>query len=129
MEMAKTLSKLSYATRHKVGCIIVKDTQIISEGYNGTPSGFSNTCEYMDWTEQEKTKPEVLHAESNAIAKLARSTNSSQDATLYVTLSPCFQCSKLIIQAGITRVVYSEEYRNTEGLQLLKQANIEVVQL
>ena len=104
LRMADDLSILSHAERRKVGCLIVKDTQIISEGYNGTPRGFDNRCEYTDHVDEMYTKPEVLHAESNAITKLARSTNSSDGATMYVTCSPCFECAKLIIQAGIKRV-------------------------
>jgi len=122
--MAQTLSTLSSAVRRKVGCLIVKDTQIISEGYNGTPRGFDNGCEYIDHVDHMYTKPEVLHAESNAITKLARSTNSSSGATLYVTCSPCFECAKLIIQSGIERVVYDEEYKSQKGLLLLKKAGI-----
>jgi dCMP deaminase len=122
MAMAKELSKLSYANRAKVGCIIVKDTHIISEGYNGTPKGFSNVCEHpITW----KTLPEVLHAESNAITKLARSTSSSEGATLYVTMAPCYECSKLIIQSGIKRVVYHENY-HSDGIALLTKAGITV---
>ena len=101
MRMAEELAKLSYAQRKKVGCLVVKDTQIISEGYNGTPKGFDNSCEYVNYVDEMYTKEEVLHAESNAITKLARSTNSSDGATLYCTLAPCFQCAKLIIQSGI----------------------------
>ena len=129
LQMARTLSSLSVAVRRKVGCLIVKDTQIISEGYNGTPRGFDNNCEYVDHVDHMYTKPEVLHAESNAITKLARSTNSSDGATLYVTCSPCFDCAKLIIQSGITRVVYKDLYANkdcTEALVLLKKANLTV---
>jgi len=122
MAMAKELAKLSYANRAKVGCIIVKDTHIISEGYNGTPKGFSNVCEHpITW----KTLPEVLHAESNAITKLARSTSSSEGATLYVTMAPCYECSKLIIQSGIKRVVYHENY-HSDGIALLTKAGITV---
>ena len=124
MSMAKELAKLSYAERKKVGCLVVKDTQIISEGYNGTPKGFNNKCEYTTYVDEMYTKPEVLHAESNAITKLARSTNSSDGATLYVTLAPCFECSKLIIQAGIQRVIYGTSYRKNTGLALLNQAGI-----
>ena len=132
LEIATSFSKLSKAVRRKVGCIIVKDGQIISNGYNGTPSGFDNICEKV--TEKNgfpslHTKPEVLHAESNALMKLARSTNSSIGATMYLTCSPCFDCAKLIIQAGISRVVYAEEYRNTDGIHLLKKANITVEQI
>jgi len=123
MGMAEELSKLSYAERKKVGCLIVKDTQVISEGYNGTPTGFDNTCEYYNHIDEIYTKPEVLHAESNAITKLARSTNSSSSSTLYVTLAPCYECAKLIIQAGIKRVVYSDSYTKN-GLGLLERAGI-----
>jgi len=128
MNMARELSKLSHAQRKKVGALIVKDTQIIAEGYNGTPSGFNNSCEYIDHVDEMYTKPEVLHAESNAITKLARSTNSSSGSTLYVTLAPCFECSKLIIQSGIKRVVYEDSY-SKNGLDLLKTANVEINQL
>jgi len=125
MAMAEELSKLSYANRKKVGCLIVKDSQIISEGYNGTPKGFSNVCEYYSHVEEEYTKPEVLHAESNAITKIARSNNSSVGATVYVTLAPCFECSKLIIQAGIERVLFKDSYPNN-GISLLRKAGIQV---
>ena len=128
MRMAEELSKLSYAERKKVGCLIVKDTQIISEGYNGTPKGFPNECEYTNYVDEEYTKPEVLHAESNAITKLARSTNSSSGSTLYVTLAPCFDCSKLIIQAGVTRVIFKDNYRK-DGIALLNKAGIDVSQI
>ena len=128
MRMAEELSKLSYAERKKVGCLIVKDTQIISEGYNGTPTGFDNACEYYSHVDEMYTKPEVLHAESNAITKLARSTNSSSDSTLYVTLAPCFDCSKLIIQAGVKRLVYKDTYRK-DGLSLLNKAGIDISQI
>ena len=128
MNMAHELSKLSKAERKKVGCLIIKDTQIISEGYNGTPKGFDNDCEYYDYVQEIHTKPEVLHAESNAITKLARSTNSSSESTLYVTLAPCYDCAKLIIQAGIKRVVYKDKYARN-GLDLLKKANIEIINL
>ena len=124
MNMARELSKLSHAQRRKVGCLIVKDTHIIAEGLNGTPRGFDNNCEYIDHVDHYYTKPEVLHAESNAITKLARSTNSSSGATLYVTCSPCFECAKLIIQSGIERVVYDEEYKSQKGLLLLEKAGI-----
>jgi len=129
MNMATELAQLSYAEKRKVGCLVVKDTQIISEGYNGTPRGFDNKCEYLDCVDQLWTKKEVLHAESNALTKLARSTNSSQGATLYVTCCPCFDCAKLIIQSGIERVIYKESYTKGEGLTLLQQASIEVNQL
>ena len=126
--MAEELAKLSYAERKKVGCLIVKDTQIIAEGYNGTPTGFDNACEYYSHVDEMYTKPEVLHAESNAITKLARSTNSSCGSTLYVTLAPCFECSKLIIQAGIKRVVFKDKYRNN-GIGILNKAGIEISQI
>jgi dCMP deaminase len=129
LNMAESLSSLSHAERRKVGCVIVKDTQIISEGYNGTPRGFNNSCEYTDHLDEMYTKPEVLHAESNAITKLARSTNSSEGATLYVTCCPCFDCAKLIIQSGIERVVYNEEYTKTDGLSLLRKAGIDISQI
>ena len=122
--MAEELAELSYAERRKVGCLIVKDTQIISEGFNGTPAGFDNSCEYHNHLYEIHTKPEVLHAESNAITKLARSTNSSSGSTLYVTLAPCFECAKLIIQSGIERVVYETSYRTNTGLSLLKKAGV-----
>ncbi len=105
-----------------MGALIVKDKSIISDGYNGTPSGFENRCE----DEENVTKPYVLHAEANAITKVAKSSNSSEGATLYVTASPCIECAKLIIQAGIRRVVYTEQYRYTDGIELLKKANVEV---
>jgi len=128
LNMAQELSTLSHAKRKKVGCLIVKETQIISEGYNGTPKGFDNSCEYYDYVEEMYTKPEVLHAESNAITKLARSTNSSNGSTLYVTLAPCYQCSKLIIQAGIKEVFFREKYKN-DGLLLLNKAGVDTHQL
>ena len=122
LEMAAVWAKNSYCTRRQVGAILVKDRMIISDGYNGTPSGFENVCE----DENGVTKPYVLHAEANAITKVACSSNSSQGATLYVTASPCMECAKLIIQAGITRVVYSEEYRITDGVDLLRRAGVQV---
>ena len=122
LEMAAVWAKNSYCTRRKVGAILVKDRMIISDGYNGTPSGFENMCE----DENGVTKPYVLHAEANAITKVACSSNSSLGATLYVTASPCLECAKLIIQAGITRVVYSEEYRITDGVDLLRRAGVRV---
>lgn len=125
IRMANIWAENSYCIRRKVGALIVKDKMIISDGYNGTPSGFENICE----DEQNLTKPYVLHAEANAITKIARSNNSSERATLYVTASPCIECAKLIIQAGIKRVVYSEKYRLEDGINLLKRANIEVVYL
>ena len=123
LQMARVWAQNSYCVRRKVGAILVKDRMIISDGYNGTPSGFENVCE----DENGVTKPYVLHAEANAITKVAKSGNSSLGATLYVTASPCLECSKLIIQAGIKRVVYSEDYRITDGIDLLRRAGIEVV--
>jgi len=127
LDICKTWSKLSYAKRKKVGCIIVKDGAIISDGYNGTPKGFDNVCE-IEYDSNLKTKDEVLHAESNAITKLAKSTQSSVGATMYITISPCLGCAKLIIQSGISRVVYKDFYRSDEGIKLLKQAKIKVEQ-
>ena len=121
MEMATVWAKNSYCKRRQVGALLVKDRMIISDGYNGTPSGFENVCE-----ENGVTKPYVLHAEANAISKVAKSGNSSDGATLYVTASPCMECSKLIIQAGIRRVVYRDEYRLTDGIDLLRRAGVEV---
>ena len=123
LKMAKIWAENSYCLRRQVGCLVVKDKMIISDGYNGTPSGFENICEDNENT----TKPCVLHAEANAITKLARSGNSSDGSTLYVTASPCLECAKLIIQCGIKRVVYSEKYRIEDGIILLKRAGIEVV--
>ncbi len=125
LQMAKIWAKNSYCKRRQVGALIVKERMIISDGYNGTPSGFENICE----DETGKTKPYVLHAEANAITKVAKSSNSSEGATLYVTSSPCMECSKLIIQAGIRRVVYCDEYHNLDGIELLKRAGIEVVKI
>ena len=119
LEMAYVFANLSKAKRRKVGCIIVKDGQVISNGFNGTPSGFNNRCEVND-----KTKPEVLHAESNALMKIARSTNSSIGSTMYLTCSPCFECAKLIIQSGIIRLVYKEDYRKEDGIDLLRLTDI-----
>lgn len=121
LRMAKIWAENSYCKRRQVGALVVKDQMIISDGYNGTPSGFNNVCE-----ENNVTLPYVLHAEANAITKLARSSNNSDGATLYVTDAPCIECSKLIIQAGIKRVVYARNYRLDDGIRLLKQANIEV---
>jgi len=149
MQMAYQISKLSYAKRRRVGCIIVKDTQIISTGYNGTPYNFENDCEEVQVRDidnanhkkvleekgydcedgccsKEVTKREVLHAESNALAKISRSTLSSEGADMYVTMSPCFDCAKLIIQSGIARVFYSESYRDMAGVELLEKAGITV---
>ncbi|MBQ3872872.1 MAG: dCMP deaminase family protein [Bacteroidales bacterium] len=125
LRMAEIWAQNSYCKRRKVGALLVKDKMIISDGYNGTPSGFENVCE----DENGVTKPYVLHAEANAITKVAKSGNSSAGATLYVTASPCVECSKLIIQSGITRVVYRDEYRLTDGVDLLRRAGIEVEQL
>ena len=123
MRMATIWAENSYCERRKVGALVVKDKMIISDGYNGTPAGFENICE----DDNNVTKPYVLHAEANAITKIARSNNSSDGATLYVTASPCIECAKLIIQSGIKRVVYSEKYRLEDGLELLKRAGIEVL--
>ncbi len=125
LRMAGIWAENSYCQRRQVGAIIVKDKMIISDGYNGTPSGFENVCENEDGL----TKPYVLHAEANAITKIARSGNNSDGATLYVTDSPCIECAKLIIQAGIKRVIYSREYRLTDGIDLLRRAGIEVAYL
>ena len=122
IKMAEIWAGNSYCKRRQVGALLVKDRMIISDGYNGTPSGFENICE----DENGVTKPYVLHAEANAISKVAKSGNSSDGATLYVTASPCIECAKLIIQAGIRRVVYKDEYRLTDGIDLLKRAGIEV---
>lgn len=149
--MAFTWSENSYALRRRVGCLIVKNNSIISDGYNGTPSGFRNVCEYIpnpdngrsmsedkSWEEMKEnwdkgntlvTYPYVLHAESNAIAKLAKSNNSSEGATIYITDEPCLDCAKMIIQSGIRKVVYSRSYRIHSGIELLKKANIEVKQI
>ena len=158
MKMAKVWAENSHAIRSKVGALLVKDNMIISDGYNGTPKGFDNCCETEVECDVDfdsiggldngssickahdndcskchhhylVTKPEVLHAEANAITKVAKSTNSSDGSTLYVTLSPCLECAKLIIQAGIKRVVYAEEYRITNGIELLKKTGIEVEQI
>lgn len=121
MDMAAVWAKNSYCKRRQVGALLVKDRMIISDGYNGTPSGFENVCE----DENGVTKPYVLHAEANAISKVAKSGNNSAGATLYVTASPCIECAKLIIQAGIRRVVYRDEYRLTDGVDLLRRAGVE----
>ena len=125
LEMARIWAENSYCQRRKVGALVVKEGMIISDGYNGTPSGFENVCE----DDNGVTKPYVLHAEANAITKLARSSNNSEGATIYITASPCIECAKLIIQAGIKRVVYGENYRLTDGIDLLKRAGVEVVLL
>ena len=122
LQMARVWAQNSYCQRRQVGALVVKQGMIISDGYNGTPSGFENVCE----DENGITKPYVLHAEANAITKLARSSNNSDGATIYITASPCIECAKLIIQAGIKRVVYGEQYRLTDGIDLLKRASIEV---
>ena len=137
LKMASIWADMSHAKRKKVGCIIVKEDQIISDGYNGTPAGFDNKCEQFHPSEtfcnyasdRTITKKEVLHAESNALMKLAKSNNSSDGATMYLTCSPCFDCAKLIIQAGISKVYYSEDYRDMSGVALLETANIEVEQV
>ena len=123
LEMARVWARNSYCTRRKVGALLVKDRMIISDGFNGTPAGFENVCE--DGM-TGKTKPYVLHAEANAITKVAKSGNNSDGATLYVTDAPCMECAKLIIQAGIRRVVYKDEYRLTDGVDLLRKAGIKV---
>ena len=122
LRMARIWAENSYCQRRQVGALVVKDKMIISDGYNGTPSGFENVCE----DDGNVTKPYVLHAEANAISKIAKSGNSSLGATLYVTASPCIECAKLIIQSGIKRVVYKDEYRLTDGIDLLTRAGIEV---
>ena len=122
LRMALIWAENSYCQRRKVGALVVKDKMIISDGFNGTPSGFENVCE----DENQVTRPYVLHAEANAITKLARSHNNSDEATLYITASPCIECAKLIIQSGIKRVVYGEKYRLDDGIQLLERAGIEV---
>ncbi len=125
LKMASEWAKLSHCKRKKVGALIVKDKMIISDGYNGTPTGFDNCCEDDDGT----TKWHVLHAEANAILKVASSTQSARGATLYITLSPCKDCSKLILQSGIKRLVYANAYKDDEGVAFLKKANIEIVHL
>ena len=125
LRMAKIWAENSYCKRRQVGALVVKDKMIISDGYNGTPSGFENLCEDAN----NVTQPYVLHAEANAITKLARSNNNSDGSTLYVTASPCIECSKLIIQSGIKRVVYGEKYRLEDGINLMKKAGIEVIYL
>ena len=125
LRMARIWAENSYCQRRKVGALVVKEKMIISDGYNGTPSGFENVCE----DETDTTKPYVLHAEANAITKVAKSANNCDGATLYITASPCIECAKLIIQAGIRRVVYCEQYRKEEGLELLQRVGIECVYL
>ena len=125
LRMARIWAENSYCQRRKVGALVVKDKMIISDGYNGTPSGFENVCEDAD----NVTKPYVLHAEANAITKLARSNNNSDGSTLYITDSPCIECAKLIIQAGIKRVVFAQKYRLVDGLELLQRANIDLLHI
>jgi dCMP deaminase len=125
LQMARIWASNSYCKRRQVGALLVKDKMIISDGYNGTPSGFENECE----EENDMTKSYVLHAEANAITKVAKSNNSSEGSTLYITTSPCMECSKLIIQSGIKRVVYEEKYRITDGLDLLDRARIDLVHI
>lgn len=125
MKMARIWAENSYCVRRQVGALIVRDKMIISDGYNGTPSGFENICE----DETGKTKPYVLHAEANAITKVAKSNNSSEGATLYVTSSPCIECAKLIIQSGIKRVVYADSYHSMDGIDLLKRVGIEIIKV
>jgi len=125
LRMARIWAENSYCVRRQVGALVVKDKMIVSDGYNGTPTGFENVCE----DEHNVSKPYVLHAEANAITKLARSNNNSDGATIYITASPCIECAKLIIQAGIRRVVYGEKYRLDDGIKLLERAGIEVVYL
>jgi len=125
IQMARVWAKNSYCKRRQVGALLVKDHMIISDGYNGTPSGFENDCE----DESGQSKPYVLHAEANAITKVAKSNNSSDGATLYITDSPCMDCAKLIIQAGIVRVIYGDEYRITDGIELLEKAGIEILKI
>ena len=125
LKMARVWAENSYCVRRQVGALIVKDKMIISDGYNGTPSGFENICE----NDMGATKPYVLHAEANAITKVAKSANNCDGGTLYVTTSPCMECSKLIIQAGIRRVVFSEKYHNTEGLDILSKVGVELVHI
>ena len=125
MRMARIWAENSYCERRKVGALLVKNQMIISDGYNGTPSGFENICE----DENNVSKPYVLHAEANAITKIARSHNSSEGSTMYVTTSPCIECAKLMIQSGVKRVVYAEEYHVTDGIDLLRRAGVEVCKL
>jgi dCMP deaminase len=126
LRMARIWAENSYCVRRQVGALIVKDKMIISDGYNGTPSGFENICEDPD---TGRTKPYVLHAEANAITKVAKSHNNCDGATLYITASPCMECSKLIIQAGIRRVVYLDEYHSDEGIELLRRVGIETIRI
>ena len=125
IRMARIWAENSYCVRRQVGALIVKDKMIISDGYNGTPSGFENVCE----DDSGHTKPYVLHAEANAITKVAKSHNNCEGATLYITASPCMECSKLIIQAGIRRVVYCDDYHSADGIELLRRVGIETVKV
>lgn len=133
MKTAKTFAELSHARRLHVGAIVVKDDRIISIGYNGMPAGWDNNCEnVIGYSQNEpvlKTKPEVLHAETNAISKLARSSESGDGATMFITHSPCLECAKLIYQSGITKVYYGQQYRDNQGIQFLQKCNIEIQQL
>lgn len=133
MDWARRVAQLSYARRLNVGAVVVKDDTVISYGYNGMPAGWDNNCEdviqYEDDTVSLKTKPEVLHAESNAIAKLAKSTNSGKDADIFITHSPCIECSKLIYQSGIRRVFYGENYRDDAGIKFLEKSGVEVLKV
>lgn len=136
MDWAKRVSELSHARRLHVGAVIVKDDSVISYGYNGMPAGWDNDCEYEiiveegdDFSTELKTRPEVLHAESNAIAKLARSNNSGKDADIFVTHAPCMECAKLIYQSGVRRVFYGENYRDDAGIKFLEKSNIEIIQV
>lgn len=130
MQAAEVYAKLSTAKRLQVGCVIVKNNTIIGIGYNGTPSGWDNDCEYADYYDDGdfviKSKPEVLHSETNAIAKVARSTNSTEDADMFITHAPCLECAKLIYQSGIRKVFYRDTYRSEEGLNFLQKCNVEV---
>ena len=131
MLSAENYAALSHARRLRVGCVIVRDQRIISIGYNGMPAGWDNNCEYEHWHDgiaELQTRPEVLHAESNAIAKLARSNDSGQDADLFITHSPCLECAKLIYQSGINRVYYGQQYRSDAGIRFLTQSGITVTQ-
>jgi dCMP deaminase len=136
MDWAKRVSDLSHARRLHVGAVVVKDDSVISYGYNGMPAGWENDCEYEviveegdDYSTELKTRPEVLHAESNAIAKLARSNNSGKDADIFITHAPCMECAKLIYQSGIRRVFYGENYRDDSGIKFLEKSNIEIIQV
>jgi dCMP deaminase len=128
IDIAKRVGEMSYAQRKKVGCICVKDGRIISMGWNGTPSGFDNRCE-IEVDNKLETRKEVLHAELNCISKLAKSTESSSGSSMYLTLSPCFECAKLIKQSEIKQVFYTEQYRDLAGIEFLKEAGVEVIQL